>query len=137
MADRRRDLEHRLHELGVDARLELVPGDRCEHRVDVLDEIEALAVEEHVLLLDAERVRVARAEGVVEDAAALGVAAALARDRRGEDLAHGSTASASISTRHAGSSSAATTTIADAGRMSPNTSPCARPTASQSAASTR
>ena len=57
-ADRRRDLEHRLHQLGVDPRLELVARDRLEHRVDVLDEVERLAVEEHVLLLDAERERV-------------------------------------------------------------------------------
>ena len=82
VADRRRDLEHRLHELGVDARLELVAGDGGEHRVDVLDEVERLAVEEHVLLLDAERVRVALAEGVVEDAAARREARALAGDRR-------------------------------------------------------
>ena len=45
-------------------------GDSGEHRVDVLDEVERLAVEKHVLLLDAERVRVARAERVVEHAAA-------------------------------------------------------------------
>ena len=57
-ADRRRDLEHRLHQLGVDPRLELVAGDRLQHGVDVLDEVEGLAVQEHVLLLDAERVRV-------------------------------------------------------------------------------
>src|SRR5947209_2393796 len=82
VADRRGHLEHRLHELGVDARLELVACDRGEHRVDVLDEVEGLAVEEHVLLLDAEGVRVARAEGVVEDAAARREVRALARDRR-------------------------------------------------------
>ena len=41
-ADRRRDLEHRLHQLGVDPRLELVAGDRLQHRVDVLDEVERL-----------------------------------------------------------------------------------------------
>ena len=69
-ADRRRDLQHRLHQLGVDARLELVARDRLQHGVDVLDEVERLAVEEHVLLLDAERVRVGAAERVVEDAAA-------------------------------------------------------------------
>ena len=50
--------------------LELVPGDRREHGVDVLHEVERLGVEQHVLLLDAERVRVALAERVVEDAAA-------------------------------------------------------------------
>ena len=70
MADGRRDLEHGLHQLRVDDRLELVPGDRGEHGVDVLHEVERLGVEEHVLLLDAERVRVALAERVVEDAAA-------------------------------------------------------------------
>ena len=69
VADGRRDLEHRLHELGVDPRLELVARDRREHRLDVLDEVERLRVEELVLLLDAERVRVARSELVVEDAA--------------------------------------------------------------------
>ena len=68
VADRRRDLEHRLHELRVDPRLELVSGDRGEHRVDVLDEVERLGIEELVLLLDAERVRVAGSERVVEDA---------------------------------------------------------------------
>src|SRR5581483_10184068 len=69
-ADGRRDLEHRLHQLGVDARLELaVVGDAGEHGVDVLDEVPRLGVEEHVLLLDAERVLVALAEAVVVDAA--------------------------------------------------------------------
>ena len=58
-AHRCRDLEHRLHELGVDARLELVSRHRGQHRVDVLDEVERLRVEELVLLLDPERVRVA------------------------------------------------------------------------------
>src|SRR6266702_1926710 len=82
VADRRGHFEHRLHELGVDARLELVACDRCEHRVDVLDEVEGLAVKEHVLLLDPERVWVARAEGVVEHAAAGREAGALPRDRR-------------------------------------------------------
>ena len=48
----------------------------------------------------------------------------------------GSSASASISTFQAGSSVPVMTSIADAGRISPNTSPCARPTASQSAGST-
>ena len=41
------------------------------------------------------------------------------------------TASASISTSIAGSISAATCTIVVAGRMSPKTSPCARPISSQ------
>src|SRR5215472_8927477 len=85
VADGRRHLEHGLHQLGVDPRLELVAGDRGEHRVDVLDEIEGLAVEEHVLLLDSERVRVARAEGVVEDAAAGREARTFARDRGGDE----------------------------------------------------
>jgi hypothetical protein len=80
MTDGRGDLEHRLHELGVDARLELVPRDRGEHRIDVLDEVEGLGVEEHVLLLDTERVRVARAERVAEHAAAGREVRALARD---------------------------------------------------------
>ena len=57
-----------------------------EHGVDVLDEVEGLAVEEHVLLLDAERVRIGLAELVVEDAAR--VHRALARDRVGVDLLH-------------------------------------------------
>src|SRR5262249_9748340 len=144
VAHRRRDLEHRLHQLGVDARLELVPVDGREHRVDVLDEIERLGVEEHVLLLDSERIGVALSEGVVEHAAAFCEAAALAADRRWEDLLHavprpgryapragpapaqsGSSASASISTRQLGSSSAATTMKELAGRMSAKTSPCA------------
>ena len=68
-ADGRRDLEHRLHQLGVDPRLELVSGDRVEHRVDVLDEVEGLRVEQLVLLLDAQRVRARRSRTVVEDAA--------------------------------------------------------------------
>ncbi len=38
-------------------RLELVPSHSPEHRLDVLDEVERLGVEEHVLLLDPERVR--------------------------------------------------------------------------------
>ena len=68
-------------------RLELVARHRLEHRVDVLDEVERLGVEEHVLLLDAERVRLALAELVVEHAAAGGEA--LAGDRGGIDLLHG------------------------------------------------
>ena len=68
-AHRRRDLEDRLHELGIDPRLQLVPAHGGEHRVDVLDELESLSVEELVLLLDSEGVRVARAELVVDDAA--------------------------------------------------------------------
>ena len=107
-AHRRRDLEHGLHQLGIDARLELVALGRGEHRLDVLDEVECLAVEQHVLLLDAERVRLAGAEVVVEHAAAL--REARAGDRRGEDLLHsGTNASSSISSSQRGSSSAATT----------------------------
>ena len=86
-AHRRRDLEHRLHQLRVDVRLELVSRDRVEHGVDVLHEVERLGVEQHVLLLDAERVRLALAELVVEHAAARGEA--LARDRCRIDLLHG------------------------------------------------
>ena len=39
-AHRRRDLQHRLHQLGLHLRLELVAGDRGQERVDVLHEIE-------------------------------------------------------------------------------------------------
>ena len=97
----------------------------------------ALAVEELVFLLDPERVRIAAAECVVEDAAA--VDGALARDRRRKRLlrvghAEASTASTSISTFHAGSSRAVTT-VAFAGRISRNTSPCARETPSKCAGS--
>ena len=67
-ADGRRHLEHRLHQLGVEAALMLASLDGREHRVDVLHEIPRLGVEQHVLLLDAERVRVALAELVVEHA---------------------------------------------------------------------
>ena len=121
-AHRGGNLEHRLHQLGADPRLELVPGDRLEHGVDVLDEIERLAVEEHVLLLDAERVGIGLAELVVEHAAAVDVV--LARDRVGIDLLHaGRTASASISTRQRGSSRPLTMTAVEAGRISEKTSP--------------
>jgi hypothetical protein len=132
----RRDLEHRLHQLGIDGSLVLVAVDRREHGVDVLHEIERLRVEEHVLLLDAERVRIARPEPVVEHRAAAREAAALAGQRGGEDLRHvaGSIASASISTNQRGSSSRVTTHVA-AGRISPKTSPWARATPSQWAAS--
>ena len=129
---RRRDLEHRLHQLGVEAARELVALDRVEHHLDVLDEVEALRVEEHVLLLDAQRVRVARPELVVEDAGGRRVGDT--GDRPRDDLLHGSTASASISTFHAGSRSAVTTQVA-AGRTSRNASPCARATSSQCARS--
>ena len=64
--------------------------DGREHRVDVLHEIPRLGVEQHVLLLDAERVRVALPERVVEHAGlrAAEAVAALAGDRRGKDLLH-------------------------------------------------
>ena len=124
----RRDLEDGLHQLGVDPVCERVALDRVEHRLDVLDEVEALRVEEHVLLLDAERVRVAGAEAVVDDARRR--RALEPGDRRRDDLLHGSTASASISTFQAWSSRRATTQVA-AGRVSPNTAPCARATSSQ------
>ena len=111
-ADRRRHLEHRLHQLGVDAVLVLAVRDGREHRVDVLHEVPRLGVEEHVLLLDAERVRVALAERVVEHARlrAAGAFGALAGDRRRKDLLHAGsiTASASISTSQRGSSSCVT-----------------------------
>src|SRR5579875_2571106 len=94
VADRGRHLEHRLHQLGVEVRLELVPGRRGEHGVDVLDEVERLAVEEHVLLLHPQRVGVARAEGVLEHAAAGREAHALAGDRgRDQRVAHAVTIS--------------------------------------------
>src|SRR5262249_7325526 len=128
-ADGGRDLEHRLHQLRVHVRLELVAGHRLEHGVDVLDEVERLRVEEHVLLLDAERVRLALTELVVQDAAA--GREALARDRRGVDLLHGSSmASASISTNERGSRRRVTTQV-DAGLIEAKTSPCARATSSQ------
>ena len=101
-----RDLDHRLHELGVDALFELVTRYGVEHRLDVLHEVERSPVEQLVLLFDAERVRVALSEDVVEDASF--VHRSLAGDRRWESLlpAHDSTASTSISTFHAGSSRA-------------------------------
>jgi len=73
-----------LWQTGVDPRLELVPGHCGEHRLDVLDEVEGLRVEELVLLLHAEGVRIARAERVLEDAA--GGLRAVAGDRGGERL---------------------------------------------------
>ena len=141
-ADRRRHLEHRLHQLGGDVILQLAVLDRREHRVDVLHEIPRLGVEQHVLLLDAERVRIALAERVVEHARArTRGAGALAGDRRREDLLHllsirhqSTIASASISTSQRGSSSSATIPVV-AGRAVANASPCARPTSSISAAS--
>ena len=138
VADRRCDLEHGLHQLGVDPRLELVARHGGEHRVDVLDEVECLAVEQHVLLLDTERVRVAASEGVVEHAAALRESAALSGDRRRVDLLHaGINASASISTSQLGSRRPETTTNDVTGRAPEKNSPCARPTPSQSSACTR
>src|SRR3954471_16510157 len=125
VADRSRDLEDGLHQLGVDPGLELVAAHGGEHRVDVLDEVVRLGVEEHVLLLCPQRVRVALAERMVENAAALCEAASLARDRRRVDLLHGSTASTSISTSHRSSKSRAMVPV-HAGRTSPKASPCAR-----------
>ena len=126
------DLEHGLHQLRVDLLLELVTLDRREHGLDVLHEVERLSVEQLVLLLDAQRVRRALAERVVEHAGARAhPERALAGDvGRNQLLRHPSTASASISTFHEGSSSAHTTHVA-AGRMSRNTSPCARATSLQ------
>ena len=69
LADRRRDLEDGLHQLRADVAVELAVLRCSEHGVHVLDEVERLRVEEHVLLLDAERERLARTEAVVEDAA--------------------------------------------------------------------
>ena len=109
--------------------LELVPADRREHRVDVLHEVERLGVEELVLLLDAERVRVARPERVVEHAPRRRPFEPRDRGRDRLLRCHPRTASASISTFQAGSSSFVTTIVL-AGRISEKTSPCARPTAS-------
>ena len=86
LANRRRDLEDGLHQLRADVLVELTVLRGREHRVHVLDEVERLRVEEHVLLLDAERERLARPEVVVEDAAPLGEP--LARDGRGINLLH-------------------------------------------------
>src|SRR3712207_8797138 len=44
-SDRRRDLEHRLHELGRDPRHELLLVHAREDGVDVLDEVERLRIE--------------------------------------------------------------------------------------------
>ena len=67
-ADRRRDLEHGLHQLRVDA-LRIRPvRDRGHERLDVLNAVPRLGVEQHELLLDAEPVLLARAEPVLEDA---------------------------------------------------------------------
>src|SRR3954451_17483916 len=125
VADRSRDLEDGLHQLGVDPGLELVAAHGGEHRVDVLDEVVRLGVEEHVLLLCPQRVRVALAERMVEDAAALCEAASLASDRRRVGLLHGSTASTSISTSHRSSNSRAMIPV-HAGRTSAKASPWAR-----------
>ena len=137
-AHRRRHLEHRLHQLRVDAVLVVAVRDGCEHRVDVLHEVPRLGIEQLVLLLDSERVGVAFAERVVEDARlrAAEPLGALAGDRRREDLLHvGSiTASASISTSQRGSSSVVTIPVV-AGRAVANASPWARPTSSISEAS--
>ena len=110
----------------ADALDELAFLDGGQHRVDVLDEVERRRVEEHVLLLDAEGERVARAELVVEHAAAR--REPLPRDRGGIDLLHSSftTASTSISTSQRGSTNPRTTIIAFTGRMEENTSPWAR-----------
>ena len=48
-----RDLEHRFHQLGFD----LAGGSRFEQRLDGVDELERLGIEDHQLLLDPERVR--------------------------------------------------------------------------------
>ncbi len=110
-ADGRRDLDDRLHQLRVDLR-GVPPFLRGgEHGVDVLDEVPGLGVEQHVLLLDSERVRLARSEAVVEDA--------------GFELVHAIIACASISTRQRLSSSAVTIPVV-AGRAVAE-SLCVRP----------
>ena len=93
-----RDIEFNLFEvLGRQEILGSGPFEEVDESTarSALDEVERLAVEEHVLLLDAERVGIGLSEGVVEHAPALN--GALAGDRVGIDLLHGSTASASIS----------------------------------------
>jgi hypothetical protein len=65
-----------------------VTDESGQDRVDPLDEVEALAVEQHVLLLDAERVRLAVPEPVLEDAAARGETLHTG-DRLGPGLLHG------------------------------------------------
>src|SRR5262249_36607399 len=137
-ADRRRDLDDGLHELRVDASLELVPAHCGEHRVDVLDEVERLRVEELVLLLHAERVRIAAPEGVVEHAATTPFAGDRGRERllAAVPLGHGSTAATWISTFQRGSKRPARTVVF-AGRTSPKTSACARAKPSKSVASVR
>ena len=133
-ADGRRDLEHRLHQLGVDPRLELaVVGDAREHRVDVLHEVPRLGIEQHVLLLDPERVRSSGAEAMVEYARGRfgdGPSAELiGRGRSCSVMVAPRTASASISTRQRGSSSPVTRPVV-AGRATAKASRWARPTAS-------
>src|SRR4029450_13159860 len=130
-ADRRCDLERGLHQLGLQPRFGLVPDEGRQHGVDSLDKVKGLGVEEHVLLLDAERVRLSLAELVLEHAA--GRPEAVAGDGGRPGLLHRRImASASISTSHRGSNRAATTTPVVAGRTVPKTSPCARPTSSMS-----
>ncbi len=68
VADRCCDLDHRLHQLRVDA-LGVRPFCDClQQRLDVLHAVPRLGVEQHELLLGAEPVLLARAEAVVEDA---------------------------------------------------------------------
>src|SRR2546430_8927544 len=68
-ADGRGDLQNRLHQLRIDAALVLAAVRGFEDGLDVLDEVERLAVEQHVLLLEPDRERLAFAEAVVEDTA--------------------------------------------------------------------
>ena len=77
-------------------------------------------VEEHVLLLDAERVRIARAEAMVEDA-------------RLEGWGQPARASTSISSSQRGSTSEWMVTVVFTGRMSRKISPCAFATPAKSA----
>jgi hypothetical protein len=56
LARRRRDLEHGLHQLRLHLPVEL-GRDRREQHLDLLGEVEALGVEDHQLLLDADRER--------------------------------------------------------------------------------
>jgi hypothetical protein len=58
-ARRGRDLEDRLHQLGLDVTLS-VRRHRFEHGLDAVHELEGLGIDDHELLLDAERVARAR-----------------------------------------------------------------------------
>src|SRR5215208_8024540 len=66
--DRRLHLDLRLEELARHLACALAELRRLEDRLDAVDEVEGQRVEEHVLLLDAERIRRGAAEPVLFDA---------------------------------------------------------------------